>query len=554
MRELKKFTMLFSILFILFLPLTKTEAASNFTDVHHYQDEIGYLVNKEIIKGYHDRTFAPLKSVTNAHVAVMMVRTLQLDTANISNPGFSDVPTTHLYYKEIAAATQSGLFAKGQFFNPEKASTRGGMARAIVAGLNLKGDTTISFSDVYSTNINREYISILADNNITTGYTDGTFKPNDPLSRAHFAVFLSRALNDEFRPIPSTTLTTSQINELHDNKIVTIYTEHAQSTGQGSGILIGEGLVLTNEHVIDQMKNGVVRFNNGDIVDIAGIVRMDKNKDLALIKLAKNIQMESVTFRPFNQLTKGEKVVAIGSPLGYSNTISEGIISALHREMNGVNMIQTTASIDSGSSGGGLFDQQGRLIGVTTGGRKDSVANINFAVSVSELNDWDSIISSSYNNIPILNNKPSIPDTNYSSELFRNVKMGMTKSQVKSVETARLINETSTSLLYADTSYRGFPVDVYYTFDRYGLSSIFITFLGTTTFTLEELELLFEYVLYEMEEEIGLADYLDTNWLDDDNGYDLIAHWYSPVKASWRIHMTYDYKENASILIMSDNN
>ena len=170
-------------------------------------------------------------------------------------------------------------------------------------------------------------------------------------------------------------------------------------------------------------------------------------EDLALIKLAETSAVDQVVLGHLTTF-KGEKWSQSES-LGYSNTVSEGIISSLHTN-NGVKIIQTTASIDSGSSGGALFDQQGRLIGVTTSGVKESNANINFAVSVSELNSWQSIMSSSYDAIklqPIGNRQPDV---------LRNLSIGMTKAQVKSIEKAKLVHETATELGYRGAVQRFF--------------------------------------------------------------------------------------------------
>lgn len=109
-------------------------------------------------------------------------------------------------YQEVAKAVQlgiiSGKIAKNgtKYFDPSNQLTRGQMAKVIVEAAPLKLSNTTVFSDVPTSNGFHDYISTLATKRITGGYIDGTYQPNKPISRAHFAVFVARMLNDEFRP------------------------------------------------------------------------------------------------------------------------------------------------------------------------------------------------------------------------------------------------------------------------------------------------------------------------------------------------------------------
>jgi S1-C subfamily serine protease len=86
--------------------------------------------------------------------------------------------------------------------------------------------------------------------------------------------------------------------------------------------------------------------------------------------------------RSFDSLQIGETVIAIGAPSGFSNTLSTGIVSQL-RVLDGRKLVQTTAAISGGSSGGGLFDEKGNLIGITTFRIRDA-ESLNFAISIDE--------------------------------------------------------------------------------------------------------------------------------------------------------------------------
>lgn len=178
------------------LPLEGAHAAS-FKDLSKDNTlitEIDYLVERGVINGYPNNLFKPNTYVTRAQVAVMLTRALGLQTTNVKNPNYQDVPSTHPYYKEIAAVENSGIFNSAQKFNPSATLSRADMAIVLQRAFKLKGSETNYFSDVSSKTRGYKEISVIASNNITRGYDDGSFKPNVPLTRAHFSAFLARAL------------------------------------------------------------------------------------------------------------------------------------------------------------------------------------------------------------------------------------------------------------------------------------------------------------------------------------------------------------------------
>lgn len=148
------------------------------------------------------------------------------------------------------------------------------------------------------------------------------------------------------------------------------YSSPKTSTAAGSGVIISEdGYIVTNEHVIsgasgdDAVK---VTHHNGETYT-AKIIGYDTRTDLALLKIdAKGLEYSN--FADSDQLVMGEEVIAIGNPLGLGISCSNGIVSALEKEIyvNNVylSVIQTNAEVNGGNSGGGLFDIDGNLIGI----------------------------------------------------------------------------------------------------------------------------------------------------------------------------------------------
>ena len=146
-----------------------------------------------------------------------------------------------------------------------------------------------------------------------------------------------------------------------------------QPAGSGTGFIISQdGYVVTNEHVVAGSQGLQVIFQNGDIVT-AELVGSDVLTDLAVVKIPAANVTGTVPFGDSAALRVGEPVIAIGSALGeYTNTVTEGIVSGLNRQVGGGegaqydNMIQHDAPINPGNSGGPLLNLKGEVVGVNT--------------------------------------------------------------------------------------------------------------------------------------------------------------------------------------------
>lgn len=150
--------------------------------------------------------------------------------------------------------------------------------------------------------------------------------------------------------------------------------------GVGSGVVIGDGLVITNCHVAKTGPRIVVKHGN-DQYD-ARIDRVDDEFDLCRLAVF-GLRAPAVSIGRSSSLKVGQKVFAIGSPQGLDLTLSDGLVSAL-RTTNDVNVIQTSAPVSQGSSGGGLFTETGELVGIVTFQMKNG-QNLNFAVAAEHI-------------------------------------------------------------------------------------------------------------------------------------------------------------------------
>lgn len=139
----------------------------------------------------------------------------------------------------------------------------------------------------------------------------------------------------------------------------------------GSGFVVDgkEGLVVTNNHVIDGADEIIVNFNDGTKLKVEKVIGKDTKTDLALLKVTPKKPLPSVPFGSSNRLKVGDWVMAIGNPFGLGGSVTVGIISAKQRDINSGpydDYLQTDAAINKGNSGGPLFNMDGEVIGVNT--------------------------------------------------------------------------------------------------------------------------------------------------------------------------------------------
>jgi putative serine protease PepD len=168
---------------------------------------------------------------------------------------------------------------------------------------------------------------------------------------------------------------------------------------QGSGFVYDDqGHIVTNQHVVDGANSISVRFWNGASYK-ATVVGTDASTDIAVLKVdAPSSLLQPLTLGDSSAVEVGEGVVAIGSPFGLEETVTSGIVSAVHREMTApnnftiTNSIQTDAAINHGNSGGPLLDLTGKVIGMNAQIESDSGDNAGVGFAIPS-NTVESIVS-----------------------------------------------------------------------------------------------------------------------------------------------------------------
>ena len=159
-----------------------------------------------------------------------------------------------------------------------------------------------------------------------------------------------------------------------------------EQVGTGSGVIISaDGYIVTNNHVIDGANDIEIILNDKKVYK-AKVIGVDKNDDIALLKISADNELPFITFANSDNVKVGEWVLAVGNPYNLTSTVTAGIVSAKGRDLDGNgsidSFIQTDAAVNSGNSGGALVNTRGELIGINTAisSRTGSFIGYSFAV------------------------------------------------------------------------------------------------------------------------------------------------------------------------------
>lgn len=166
---------------------------------------------------------------------------------------------------------------------------------------------------------------------------------------------------------------------------VVVRDKYFKTIGMGSGFFVSsDGLLVTNYHVIQGADFATVLLFDGTTLFVDGVGASDEQNDLALLKV-NGSELPFLTLSETGVPIVGTKVYAIGNPKGLTNTFSEGVVSGLRESADGRLIIQTTAAISPGSSGGPLLTAVGQVVGVTTSYSSEG-QNLNFAIPATKVN------------------------------------------------------------------------------------------------------------------------------------------------------------------------
>lgn len=199
------YLVVFVLLFGFSAPITGQ--AAEFSDVstnYTFYDEVEYLSNEQIITGFTDGSFKPNNTVTRAQAAIMIGKALDLN-GEPRNTNFKDVTSTVTGSGYIASAVDRGIisgFTDGTY-RPNAPVTRGQMAIFLNRAFTLTIGQANSFKDVTTNMAAYQSIINVAGNGIASGYSDGTYRPDQSVTRGQFSAFMARTLEPNFRSLPA---------------------------------------------------------------------------------------------------------------------------------------------------------------------------------------------------------------------------------------------------------------------------------------------------------------------------------------------------------------
>ncbi len=286
---------------------------------HFFADTIGHWAEKEInrfseleyINGYKNGLFKPNDSITRSQQAIMTARVLNLPLENRKSPSFKDLSVTYTEYKAVAALVEEGILQDGAAFSGTNALTRAEMSKILAMAFKLPLSGTKQFTDVSDASWALPYIQTIYEYGITSGYSNGTFKPNDQVTRAQFSVFLTRAME-----------------KLWFTDIYKHWARDDISMLKREGIIKGEsnGSFRPNAS-ISRAEAAVMLDRSIDLPEAGGFQAAFKDLPAnhfsysSVMKLVQaGILSDSEAFRPNDEMSRQEfaRVIALGYKLNYT--------------------------------------------------------------------------------------------------------------------------------------------------------------------------------------------------------------------------------------------
>ncbi len=382
-----------------------------------YADNVATAYELGLMKGSNDTTFNAQGNITIGESIALASRLYSIYNAD----GQTFAQGNPWYQVYVDYVLGKNIIVK-PYADYTKKATRaefavilaGALPSEALAEINAIVDGAIpdvSSSSAYSGAVYKLYrAGILTGND-----AKGTFTPDSYISRNAVAAIVTRMADQSLRQHLTLKLTTgsklspSQIYQQCSPAVVYIevYDEDGECLATGSGFFINnKGKLVTNYHVIAGASSAKVFFPNDDTgYDVKYICGFNAVKDIAILQTDCSNTAYLYT-GDSDDITHGQVVYAIGSPMGYENTISDGIISNISHKDNSVSEIQTTAAISSGSSGSPLINEYGEAVGIIYAS-DDSGQNLNFALPINLVNTikpiqitldgLDSYISKFYN-------------------------------------------------------------------------------------------------------------------------------------------------------------
>jgi hypothetical protein len=314
---------------------------------------------------------------------------------------------------------------------------------------------------------------------------------------------------------------TKLVNE-NKEKVVTIlkYKNGQPYVYQGAGVLVSPSLVLTTQSAMNYGEGAIIETNDGEKVQAEGIVEMDYEHNLALIKLSTPLDIEPAMIGYKSEVTKGQKAVSLDAKTG----VEVRIDGFDNRYMD---QYYTNTPYKNSFIGTPLFNYHGEVIGLSY--ELDLDHTEEYYDRIKEVEKWDHYFALEHSEIEssgFFKKLPSAP-----IKTFKDVSLGMSFDEVKSLENREIYNESTSILSYENDDTIG--PDGYVSYQFYPkekiLHSISYQYFSETM-TKDEATKLFQNLTDRLEAVHGMPSKTDTSWDDEENGeYESLLAYWSPV-------------------------
>ncbi len=368
-----------------------------------------------LFRGVSDTDFALGRAPSRVEALVMLIRVLGKEndvTAGVWRHPFTDVPKWADKY--VGYAYSNGL-TNGQSMTEFGTGDASG-AMYITFVLRALGYSDVNGEDfvwsdpftlarevgILSDSVNIQQFwradVVLVSHSALSSYLNGTQQTlaqkliaAEVFTKAQFDRLYNSSKNSATKPtFGNNELSAEEIYEMCSPAVfyIEIYNGLKQTLGNASGFFIDDkGTAVTNYHVIERAYSAKIQMSDtGKVYNVIGIYDFSEEQDWAVIQVDCTGNEYLEIGNP-STVVGGATIYTIGSPLGFQNTISEGLISNPKRVLDGIDHIQISAPISHGNSGGALLNKMGHVIGITTSGRDDA-QNLNFVIPVTYFQNY----------------------------------------------------------------------------------------------------------------------------------------------------------------------
>ncbi len=379
---------------------------NQFVDISNndwYAESVRIAYELSLVNGTSDTTFSPNDNITIAEAITLASRINNIYYGNKTSFVSGDV----WYQTYVDYAIDKGIINENEYNDFDEYATRAQFAQIFSASLPvdaLKEINQVDDNAIPDVHINSSFAKAvykLYRAGVLTGNdSNGTFAPHSNIQRSAVAAIVSRMIDISQRQNISL-ITESQVeNDMNKTKLTTeeisrkcasavfyidVYGFNGKQRATGSGFFItSDGVAVTNFHVVANSIYIKITTTDGKVYDDVSIIDFDEENDLALLKV-NGSRFPYLEMGDSTQIQQGQPAYAIGSPLGLSNTMSQGIISNVSRVLNDIEYIQISVPINHGSSGGALIDAYGEVIGITSAGFVDTSGDLNLAIPINRV-------------------------------------------------------------------------------------------------------------------------------------------------------------------------